>query len=359
MVREVIPSAASMLAAFGSPLKITLTNALPEHVREVSSNVRATACEGATSFEALRLKRPLRKKDAMICYTLPDFTANLGLNLFFVRLMDENPSWFQDEVRIESLYGCFPGCIMNGGRAFVRERFTRDQVERTFQVIDEYGLRARLTLTNMLVEQEHLEDSYFKIIMDCAQDHAVDAIVYSDVVDAYIRAKHPAMGRILSTTREILEVDALNEALRAYDMVVLNYTKHRDDDLLRRVEEPGRLEVMVNEFCHKGCSHRQEHYLRNSQDQLEGSIRPFACVQPPTTAFFNHEPNHPVMLTCEDVRVMHDRYGISHFKIVGRGTSFFTVLEAYVYYLVKPAFRDAVRREVAAAVAGVRPQTAQ
>lgn len=295
----------------------------------------------------------------MICYTLPDFTANLGLNLFFVRLMDENPSWFQDEVCIESLYGCFPGCIMNGGRAFVRERFTRDQVERTFQVIDEYGLRARLTLTNMLVEQEHLEDSYFKIIMDCAQDHAVDAIVYSDVVDAYVRAKHPAMGRILSTTREILEVDALNEALRAYDMVVLNYTKHRDDDFLRRVEEPGRLEVMVNEFCHKGCSHRQEHYLRNSQDQLEGSIRPFACVQPSTTAFFNHESNHPVMLTCEDVRVMHDRYGISHFKIVGRGTSFFTVLEAYVYYLVKPAFRDAVRREVAAAVAGDRPQTAQ
>lgn len=46
MVREVIPSAVSMLAAFGSPLKITLTNALPEHVREVSSSARATACDG-------------------------------------------------------------------------------------------------------------------------------------------------------------------------------------------------------------------------------------------------------------------------------------------------------------------------
>lgn len=106
---------------------------------------------------------------------------------------------------------------------------------------------------------------------------------------------------------------------------------------------------MVNKFCHKGCPHRQEHYMRDSQDQLDGVMRPFSCTQPPTTAFFDHEPNHPVILTCDDVRAMHDEYGISHFKIVGRGTSFQTVLEAYVYYLAKPAYRDAVRRAVAMA----------
>lgn len=89
--------------------------------------------------------------------------------------------------------------------------------------------------------------------------------------------------------------------------------------------------------------------MRNSQDQLDGVMRPFSCTQPPTTAFFDHEPNHPVILTCDDVRAMHDEYGISHFKIVGRGTSFQTVLEAYVYYLAKPAYRDAVRRAVAMA----------
>ncbi|MDO5024192.1 hypothetical protein [Slackia piriformis] len=290
----------------------------------------------------------------MMYYTLPDFTANLGLNLFFVRLMDERPSWFQDEVRIDSLYGCFPGCIMNGGRAFVRDPFSEEQIQRTFEIMGEYGLRARLTLTNMLVEQKHLEDPYFRLIMSRAHGHEVDAIVYSDIVDAYIRSCHPSMRRILSTTREILEVDELNAALRSYDMVVLNYTKHRDDDFLRRIDDPGRIEVMVNEFCHKGCPHRQEHYVRNSQDQLEGTIRPFACVQPPTTDFFDHTPNHPVMLTCEDVRAMHDRYGISHFKIVGRGTPFSTVLEAYVHYLVKPSFRDAVRQEVVAAAAIAR-----
>lgn len=46
MVREVIPSAASMLAAFGSPLKIILTNTLPGHVREVSSSSRAAVHDG-------------------------------------------------------------------------------------------------------------------------------------------------------------------------------------------------------------------------------------------------------------------------------------------------------------------------
>ena len=51
-------------------------------------------------------------------------------------------------------------------------------------------------------------------------------------------------------------------------------------------ESPEKIEVMVNKFCHKGCPHRQEHYMRNSQDQLDGVMRPFSCTQPPTTAFF-------------------------------------------------------------------------
>lgn len=60
----------------------------------------------------------------MINYTLPDFTVGLGLNLFFIRLLEQRPALFQDGVRIDSVYGCFPACDLNGGRAFLRERAT-------------------------------------------------------------------------------------------------------------------------------------------------------------------------------------------------------------------------------------------
>ena len=34
----------------------------------------------------------------MINYTLPDFTVGLGLNLFFIRLLEQRPALFQDGV---------------------------------------------------------------------------------------------------------------------------------------------------------------------------------------------------------------------------------------------------------------------
>ena len=62
--------------------------------------------------------------------------------------------------------------------------------------------------------------------------------------------------------------------------------------------------------------------------------------------FFAHEPGHPVIFTDQEVRDLHDEYGIGYFKIVGRGVAFQTVLEAYAYYLVRPKYREDVKRMV-------------
>ena len=96
----------------------------------------------------------------MINYTLPDFTVGLGLNLFFIRLLEQRPALFQDGVRIDSVYGCFPACDLNGGRAFLRERATPRQMEEAFSLLAEHGVKARLTLTNMLADEDDLRDEY-------------------------------------------------------------------------------------------------------------------------------------------------------------------------------------------------------
>ena len=96
----------------------------------------------------------------MINYTLPDFTVGLGLNLFFIRLLEQRPALFQDGVRIDSVYGCFPACDLNGGRAFLRERATPRQMEEAFSLLAEHGVKARLTLTNMLADEDDLHDEY-------------------------------------------------------------------------------------------------------------------------------------------------------------------------------------------------------
>lgn len=285
-----------------------------------------------------------------INYTLPDFTVGLKRNLVFAQLMRDCPQFFFDDVRIQSVYGCFPGCIVNGGRAFVREPYSARQIEATFEALDGQGIAARLTFTNMLVEERHLEDPYFNLILDAAADHGAGVIVYSDLVDAYVRARHPRMERTLSTTREILDAAELNRALEEFALVVLNYNKNKDLAFLDQVEHPERLEVMANELCNPGCPHRNEHYLHNSRDQLAGTVTEFRRCDLSGKDFFKLAPTSPTILTNDDVRTLHERYGVPRFKIVGRGVAPDVNLESYLYYLVRPEHRAGLREALRAMV---------
>ncbi len=277
-------------------------------------------------------------------YTLPDFTVGLGLNLFFIQLRERQIDWFQEGVVIDSVYGCFPDCILNGGRAFIRERFTIDQMDRALALLAEHGVKARLTLTNMLADETDLADEYLNAMLSVAARYGAEAIVYADVVGDYVRERF-GMGCVLSTTRAIGNVDEFNRMTKRYEYVVLDYNHNKDRVFIDAIVDKRKTEVMVNEFCAYRCPHRQEHYLHNSEDQRGGSMRPFECVAA-NADFFNHQPGHPVIFTDDEVRLLHEETGIDSFKIVGRGVAFLTVLEAYVYYLIRPEYREEVKRMV-------------
>ena len=150
---------------------------------------------------------------------------------------------------------------------------------------------------------------------------------------------------VLSTTRALADAAEVNRMTKRYDYVVLDYNRHKDPAFLAALEDRDKVEVMVNEFCAYQCPHRAQHYLHNSEDQRSGTMRPFECVAK-RADFFDHEPGHPVIFTDREVRDLHDEYGIGYFKIVGRGVAFQTVLEAYAYYLVRPEYREDVKRMV-------------
>lgn len=278
----------------------------------------------------------------VIKYTLPDFTVRLGLNLFFIRLLEKRPEWFQEDVSIDSVYGCFPSCCMNGGRTYIRERSSPLEMEETLSALQEHGVTPRFTFTNMLAGEDQLSDGYFNAMLKAGARHGAEAIVHSDKVGDYIRERFD-MKLVLSTTRALEDSWELNCMTGRYDLVVLDYRRHKDSSFLKAIQEPGKVEVMVNEFCQRTCPCRQEHYLHNSADQMMGVMRPFECAAK-SNAFFDHQPGHPVMFTDEEVRDMNEKFGIECYKIVGRGVSFSTVLEAYSYYLVKPSYRTEVNR---------------
>ena len=187
----------------------------------------------------------------MINYTLPDFTVGLGLNLFFIRLLEQRPALFQDGVRIDSVYGCFPACDLNGGRAFLRERATPRQMEEAFSLLAEHGVKARLTLTNMLADEDDLHDEYLNAMLAIASRYGVEAIVYADLVGDYVRERY-GMRCVLSTTRALADAAEVNRMTKRYDYVVLDYNRHKDPAFLAALEDRDKVEVMVNDAILEG-----------------------------------------------------------------------------------------------------------
>lgn len=278
----------------------------------------------------------------MIYYSLPDFTKHLRLNLMMVDFLRESPEIFQDGIEISSLYGSFPGCIMNGGRIMqeYQERYTSAQIAETFDALSEKGLTARLTLTNMLISPEQYGDEYCRMILEAARGHDVEIIVNQDELADYISSRY-SFRRILSTTRALSGVEELNRMLDRYDMVVLDYNRNKDDAFLKQVSDPTRLEVMPNELCRPGCQARQQHYLAVSRYQLTGESE-FKCPNADyyeKAGFTTRTQSSPTLLSTEDIRRLNAEYGIRHFKIVGRLHSKPLLLESYVYYLIRPEYR--------------------
>jgi hypothetical protein len=277
-----------------------------------------------------------------IKYTLPDFADSFQFNLVFVKLVKSNPVLLQDNVVIDSVYGCFPNCSLNGGRPFVREPYSHFLIEDTFSSFAKLGVKCRLTLTNMLARKGDFQDSYNIDILEAAQKYGAEAIVYSDMVRDYVK-EHYGLKCVLSTTRLIDDIDEFNAMTRLYDYVVLNYNHGKDRTFIDAIKDKDKVEVMVNEYCALNCPRRQEHYLHNSEDQVNNVLRPYDCYANKIPVFLEHPSSDPVFFTDNEVVALHEETGIEYFKIVGRGIPFNVVLESYVYYLIKPEFREDVK----------------
>lgn len=284
-------------------------------------------------------------------FSLPDFADSFRLNLLFVRFAKENPVLLQDHVSIDSIYGCFPNCLLNGGRAFVRDAYSLEDMDAVFHAFSDFGVTLRLTFTNMLATEQDLRDPYVNEILSLAQRYGGQAIVYADFVGDYIRDNY-GLSCVLSTTREINDVDEFNRMTKRYDHVVLNYNYNKDRAFIDRIEDKQKTEVMVNEYCSLGCPRRREHYVHNSTDQVNEVLTPYDCHADKLKVFMRHEPGDPVFFTCDEVKNLWRETGIQNFKIVGRGIPFDVVLESYVYYLVKQEYREDVRAVIREALKG-------
>ena len=75
----------------------------------------------------------------------------------FLPIYKKHPEYFYDWCKIGSIYGAPADCLWGGGRVGYGDN---DPIE-VKELMEEYGISARLTFSNSLLREEHLKDKKY------------------------------------------------------------------------------------------------------------------------------------------------------------------------------------------------------
>lgn len=282
----------------------------------------------------------------MINFYLPNFyEQNFRiLNTFFIKNIQDNPEWFYENIHIGAVYGTFPGVIWNGGRVMIGDVTINDICET---ISHYYSLNTpiRFTYTNSLIQDDHLYDNYANIITGLAQNGQNEILVNSSILENYLRQEYPNYKFISSTTKCLFDKQEIIDESQKYYLTVLDYRKNNNINFLSSLGNPDKYELLINAYCSPNCVCREEHYRQLSASQLSGSGEDIINCKIKKDNFFD-TLNFSSVIKIDDLYSTYAGIGFKHFKIEGRTNHIIDVLESYLYYMVKPEFKDKIRYEV-------------
>ena len=201
-------------------------------------------------------------------FHLPDFASQFKFNLVFVTMLKNCPQFFREGVEIASIYGTFPQSIWNGGRT-VPGRCGLDFAEAVIKTMNKHGVPLRFTFTNPVVEEKHLGDKFCNDVLKLADNGMNEVIVNSPLLEDYIRTTYPNYKITSSTCKRITDPEKLKEELeKDYSIVVLDYDFNNQFDILEKLPQKEKMEILVNACCDAACPRRTEHYRILGMQQI-------------------------------------------------------------------------------------------
>ncbi len=292
-------------------------------------------------------------------FHLPGLRYNFPLNMLWVSLLKQHPEYFREGVEIASFFGCFPFALWNGGR----EIDPNDQCDAGFitgviKTINNAGIPVRYTFTNPLITEEDLDDPFCNFCMQAGADHKNEVLVYSPLLEEYIRKNYPTYAIDSTTCKEIKDIDALNEEMeKDYKYVVLDYNLNGKWDMIEKITHPEKLEVLVNATCTPNCPRRGEHYRDIAKRQkiiLENRKLPpekrkpvpgWECKYGVENTVYTIQ-KYPTVIKPDEIWDEYIPRGVVNFKIEGRTGNLFNLIDTYCLYMLKPECINEVRFQI-------------
>ena len=291
-------------------------------------------------------------------FHLPGLRFNFPLNMFWVSMLEEHPEYFREGVEIGSFFGCFPVALWNGGRLIVHDQCDSKFIENVVKSINAKGIPVRYTFTNPLLTEDDLKDPYCNFCMKVADNGMNEVMVFSPILEQYIRENYPSYKINSSTCKEIKNADDLNaEIVKDYQYVVLDYNLNNNFEFIDKLVHPEKLEVLVNTLCVPNCPRRGEHYRQIARDQrqvLENRKLPpekrkeipyWKCEYGEMNCIHTIQ-DYPTYISPDRIWNEYVPRGINNFKIEGRTGYIFSLLDTYCHFMIKPEHQGYVRLQM-------------
>lgn len=288
------------------------------------------------------------KKDTAY-YHLPGLFEFYELYSVFLPLFRRHREYFYEWCEIGSIYGAPAECIWGGGRVGGGER----KPEEVLELVEEYGISARLTFSNSLLGKEHLADPRCNAL--CAlfeKGKQNGVIVHSDLLLSYLTANYPGLYFVSSTTKVLTDfrqfLDEVNREEFLY--VVPDFRLNKALDKWRTLSEyqKEKVEFLCNECCWFGCRDRKRCYEAVSRKNLGESGAEHHCAAPDAEDgyLFSKAMANSGFIGTDAIKNVYLPMGFSQFKIEGRGLGSALILEFLLYYMTKPEYQLHVREKI-------------
>lgn len=269
----------------------------------------------------------------------------------FLPLYKEHREYFYEWCEIGSIYGAPADCIWGGGRV----GFGYADPKAVLELTREYNISARLTFSNSLLKEEHIEDKKCNDLCKLFEGGLKDqngVIIHSDLLLEYLKKEYPNLYFVSSTTKVQTEFEQLEaEVGRSnFKYVVPDFRLNKQFEKLEGLaqEHKDKIEFLCNECCWFGCSDRKNCYENVSRKNLGEKCIDHKCNAPKSNAGyrFSEAMNNPGFIGTDDILNTYLPMGFTNFKIEGRGLGSALILEFLLYYMTKPKYQINVREEI-------------
>lgn len=281
-------------------------------------------------------------------YHLPGLFEFYDLYKVFLPIYKEHREYFYEWCQIGSIYGAPSDCLWGGGRV----GFGDNNPKEVLQLMEKYGISARLTFSNSLLKEEHLNDKKCNELcrlFQKANGTKNGVIIHSDLLLEYIKQNYPDFYLVSSTTKVLTSFnDFYKEVSNSnFSYVVPDFRLNKAFDKLQNLtkSEKNKVEFLCNECCWEGCKERKTCYENVSRKNLGENCPDHKCSSPNANEGyrFSKAMESPLFISIDNIQKQYLPAGFTNFKIEGRSLGSALILEFLLYYMTKPQYQLKVR----------------